>query len=96
MGAIKHTIYNEETLEKAAIAKALGHPARMAILEYLKREKFCTNIELAAYLQLHPTTISQHLNYLKFGNLIHGVYFGKAHFYCLSEEFYKKIDLISE
>lgn len=96
MGAIKHTIYNEETLEKATIAKALGHPARMAILDCLKHNKFCTNIELTNYLQLHPTTVSQHLNYLKYGKLIHGVYFGKAHFYCLSEDYYKKMDLLSD
>jgi ArsR family transcriptional regulator len=96
MGAIKYTIYNQETLEKATIAKALGHPARMAMLKILKRELYCTNIELAAYLQLHPTTVSQHLNCLKNANLIHGVYFGKVHTYCLSEEYYKKVELLSE
>ena len=41
MGITKVESYNEQTLTLASIFKALGHPARIAILEYLAKEKKC-------------------------------------------------------
>jgi predicted transcriptional regulator len=92
MGAIKQTIYNSEINEIATIGLALGHPARISILKILQQKGISNNKQLADYLLLHETTISQHIKFLLSGELIEGTYFGRFHHYKLSKKYTEQIE----
>lgn len=49
---------------KAAVLKALSHPARLEILEILLMEQQC-NCDMAALLNLEQSTLSRHISVLK-------------------------------
>ena len=74
---------NTETF--AAICKALGHPARVKILEYLKKENRCICGEIVNILPLAQSTVSQHLKSLKQAGLIIGEVEGLHTCYCLDQ-----------
>ena len=65
MGVTKTDLFTEQQNELARYAKALGHPARIAILEYLLEANACINGDLVEELGLAQATISQHLRELK-------------------------------
>lgn len=65
MGLTKTEIFTEEQNKIATIAKVLGHPARVAILDYLIRLKSCVCGDLVQEIGLAQPTISQHLKELK-------------------------------
>ena len=67
----------------AAIAKALGHPARVAILALLARRESCVCGELVLELPLSQSTVSQHLKELKTAGLVRGDVDGPRVCYCL-------------
>lgn len=92
MGAIKQTIYNSEINEIAKIGQALGHPARISILKILQQNGIANNKQLADDLLLHETTITQHIKFLLIGKLIEGTYFGRFHYYKLSEAYTEQIE----
>ena len=77
-----------ETL--AACCKALGHPARVKIIEYLKKVDSCFCGEIVEQLPLAQSTVSQHLKTLKQAGLIKGEVEGPARCYCLDKELWKK------
>ena len=58
--------------ETATIAKALAHPARVAILKVLAKYQSCLCGEVVAELPLSQSTVSQHLKELKTAGLING------------------------
>jgi len=58
--------------ELAAMAKALGHPARVVILRVLSRKQACICGELVDELDLAQSTVSQHLKVLKEAGLVCG------------------------
>ena len=58
--------------ELAALAKAIGHPARVKILRILARQEECVCGDLAAEIPLAQSTVSQHLKILKTAGLIQG------------------------
>lgn len=62
----------EKTEQLARIAKALGHPARIKILNYLDEQSCCYTGDLVDVLPLAQSTISQHLKELKSAGLIQG------------------------
>lgn len=64
--------YNEGTEELAKYAKALGHPTRIGILNYIKKKSSCYAGELIKEFPLAQSTISQHLKELKNAGLILG------------------------
>lgn len=70
----------------ASVAKALGHPARIAILEYLLKVQSCICNDLVIELPLAQATISQHLRALKNAELIKGNIEGNAICYCINEK----------
>lgn len=72
MGASKTTYYPDKLNEMATIAKSLGHPARITIIEYLLEsgERNCNDI--ANVLPLSQSTASQHIQELKKAGLIFG------------------------
>ncbi len=67
----------------AALAKALGHPARVRIVRRLLALKGCACGDLVRELGLAQATVSQHLKVLKAAGLIYGSIQGPSACYCL-------------
>ena len=72
MGATKTEHFTEQQNRIANIAKALGHPARIAIIEYLMKVNECICGDIVNELPLAQPTVSQHLKELRDMGLIHG------------------------
>jgi len=70
--SIEEITYQKETEELAFIAKALGHPTRIEILNYLNSQSCCFTGDLVEVFPLAQSTISQHLKELKKAGLIQG------------------------
>jgi ArsR family transcriptional regulator, arsenate/arsenite/antimonite-responsive transcriptional repressor len=66
------SIYTDKDIKLARIAKALGHPARIAILKHLSSLETCCFTEISKELPLAISTVSQHLTELKKAGLIQG------------------------
>lgn len=69
----------------ARLAKALGHPARVAIIRLLLRRDSCVCGEIVDELPLAQSTVSQHLKQLKEAGLIRGEVDGPRVCYCIDE-----------
>ena len=69
--------------ELAALAKALGHPARVQILRLLVRRESCICGDIVDELPLAQSTVSQHLKVLKDAGLIRGDIDGPRVCYCV-------------
>jgi len=67
----------------SSICKALGHPARVRIVEYLKETDQCICGEIVDILPLAQSTVSQHLKILKESGLVKGEIEGPRTCYCL-------------
>jgi DNA-binding transcriptional ArsR family regulator len=80
----KPTSFTDEQQALAQWAKALGHPARIAILEILARRGGCICGELVDELPLAQATVSQHLKALKESGLIEGTIDGPRSCYSIS------------
>jgi DNA-binding transcriptional ArsR family regulator len=80
---IKKEMFDTELQELASFAKAISHPARLAILKYLAETKTCISGDISDSLPLSRTTVSQHLTELKKLGLIHGEIDGIKVNYCL-------------
>lgn len=73
---------DDETL--AAMAKAVAHPSRLAILRILTRSSYCVTGEVVAELGLAQSTVSEHLRILRAAGLIHGEIEGPRTRYCVN------------
>ncbi|MBK7958561.1 MAG: winged helix-turn-helix transcriptional regulator [Bacteroidetes bacterium] len=85
MGASKTEHFTEKQNTIATIAKAMGHPARIAILDYILKMDTCICGDIVNALPLAQPTISQHLKELKNAGLIKGNIEGNAICYCIDE-----------
>jgi ArsR family transcriptional regulator, arsenate/arsenite/antimonite-responsive transcriptional repressor len=85
MGISKTEHFSENQNEIATIAKALGHPARIAIMEYLMNVETCICGDIVNELPLAQPTISQHLKELKNAGLIKGSIEGNSICYCIND-----------
>ncbi|MBK7650435.1 MAG: winged helix-turn-helix transcriptional regulator [Flammeovirgaceae bacterium] len=83
MGLSKTEEFTKEQNEIAAIAKVLGHPARIAILQYLSEKKACVCGDIVEELPLSQSTVSQHLKELKKVGVIIGEIEGPTVCYCI-------------
>ncbi len=92
MGASKSASFSEAHNEMAILFKALSHPARVAIVEYLLTVDSCICGDIVNELPLAQPTISQHLKELKNANIIKGTIEGTAICYCINEETIRKIE----
>ena len=92
MGASKSDSFSVEHNEIASLFKALSHPARIAIVEYLLSVDSCICGDIVNELPLAQPTISQHLKELKNANIIKGNIEGTAICYCLNPETMAKIE----
>lgn len=70
MGATKTELFTSENLKIALLSRAFAHPARVRIIELLRENTFCRNIDLAKSLKLSRTTVYDHLQKLKQAELI--------------------------
>lgn len=86
MGITKTEHFAEDHLERVAQLKALGHPARMAIVEHLSRVNVCISGDIVDELPLAQPTVSRHLRELRDAGLIRGTIEGTSVCYCLDHE----------
>ncbi|MBX3254882.1 MAG: winged helix-turn-helix transcriptional regulator [Chitinophagaceae bacterium] len=93
MGATKTDHFTNKQNQIATIAKALGHPARVAIIEYLMKVNTCICGDIVNELPLAQPTVSQHLKELKNAGLIKGSIEGNAICYCIDE---KTLNILKE
>lgn len=78
--------YTEEQERLARFAKAMGHPARMAILQFLASQESCFFGDIHEVLPIAKATVSQHLKELKEAGLIQGEIETPKVKYCLNKE----------
>ncbi len=86
MGVTKTEHFSADQNQIACIAKALGHPARIAIMEYLANTDTCICGDIVNELPLSQPTVSQHLKELKSAGLIKGNIEGTSICYCINSE----------
>ncbi|WP_396150893.1 ArsR/SmtB family transcription factor [Flavobacterium sp.] len=91
MGVTKTTGFSNETNDMSEIFKAIGHPARIAIIKLLSNIPSCVCGEIVEVLPLAQSTVSRHLTELKKVNLIHAVNKGNNIYYSLNQETWKKV-----
>lgn len=87
----KTTAFTAEQQQLARVAKALAHPARLAIVELLASKTTCISGDIAAELPLARTTVFQHLQALKAVDLIRGEIDGLTVCYCLHTELLRQV-----
>lgn len=86
MGTTKTKDYTLQELSIAKYAKALSHPARVAILNLLLKKQACVCGDIVDELPLSQSTVSQHLKELKEAGLIKGDIDGASVCYCIDEK----------
>jgi DNA-binding transcriptional ArsR family regulator len=78
--------YTEQEKRLAQFAKAMGHPARIAILRFLASQNCCFFGDIHEVLPISKATVSQHLSLLKESGLIQGEIFPPRVKYCINPD----------
>ena len=86
MGATRTSDFTGRDNKLAKYAKALAHPARVAILKFLANKQTCQCGDIVDELPLSQSTVSQHLKELKDAGLIKGEIEGVRVCYCIDEK----------
>ena len=89
MGTTKSYAFGTKENRLAKYAKALAHPARIAILKFLATKTVCQCGDIVEELPLSQSTVSQHLKELKEAGLIKGEIEGAKVCYCIDEKEWK-------
>lgn len=89
MGTTKSFEFTAKDNKLAKYAKALAHPARIAILQYLVKKQSCICGDIVDEIPLSQSTVSQHLKELKDARLIKGDIDGAKICYCIDEKEWK-------
>ena len=92
MAIHKKDEFTQKEQDLAAFAKALSHPARIAILKVLAQKNECICGEIVDVLPLAQSTVSQHMKELKTAGLITGETDGPRSCYCISWKVFEKIN----
>ncbi len=90
MGATKTDLFTKKQNELASMAKAIAHPARIAILQILVKANTCICNDLVDELGLAQPTISQHLKELKSVGIIQGTIEGTSVCYCINPKIWEQ------
>jgi DNA-binding transcriptional ArsR family regulator len=90
MGASKIIDYSDAEVQIAKFAKALSHPARVAIIHLLLQKQSCICGDIVEDLPIAQSTVSQHLKELKESGLIKGNIDGASICYCVDTEVLQK------
>jgi DNA-binding transcriptional ArsR family regulator len=96
MGISKTETFTDADIRLATYAKALAHPARVAILRILLERSSCICGDIVEELPLSQSTVSQHLKELKEAGLIKGEIDGKKVCYCINEEAWQHAQLLMQ
>lgn len=91
MGITKTDFYTEQQNKLATLTKAIAHPARIAIIEYLLKVNTCICGDIVNELSLAQPTISQHLKELKNAGIIKGSIEGNAICYCIDDKVWNEL-----
>ncbi len=91
MGATKTDHFTDKQNEIAILAKAIGHPARVAIIDYLLSVDTCICGDIVKEMPLAQPTVSQHLKELKNAGLIKGEIEGNSICYCIDEKTFARL-----
>jgi ArsR family transcriptional regulator, arsenate/arsenite/antimonite-responsive transcriptional repressor len=83
MPTSKVELFEKDLQENAILFKALGHPARLAILNFLAATNSCYTGDISQEIPLGRTTVNQHLAELKKAGLIQGTIEGTKTNYCI-------------
>ncbi len=92
MGTTKSLEFSIKENKIAQYAKALAHPARIAILQFLVKKQSCMCGDIVEVLPLSQSTVSQHLKELKEAGLIKGETEGTKVCYCINEKEWAKAE----
>ena len=92
MAIHKKAAFTQKEQDLAAFAKALAHPARIAILKLLAQYNECICGEIVEVLPLSQSTVSQHLKELKNAGLIDGSIDGPRSCYCINWKAFEKFN----
>jgi len=92
MAFAKTDLFDSKLNSTAVLFKALAHPARLAILQYLAETKVCITGDITDELPLSRTTVNQHLTELKKAGLIQGTVNGVKVNYCLNPGKIKELE----
>lgn len=84
-------MYSDQQNDLAQFFKVLGHPARVAILQYISKQNSCICNDLVEEIGLAQATISQHLKELKSIGLLVGEVEGKSMCYCINIERWNEV-----
>lgn len=90
MGTSKSEQFNEKQNRLANFAKAISHPARIAIIEHLLETGQCICGDIVEVLPLAQPTISQHLKELKDAGLVKGIVTGNTVSYSINQKSFLK------
>jgi DNA-binding transcriptional ArsR family regulator len=96
MGASKIKSFTATQKSFARVAKAIGHPARVAIVQYLTKESCATNSTLLQVTNLSKATVCQHLKELIDAGLIAGTFVGNRHYYRLVPSAFERIESLKK
>ncbi len=96
MATNKKEAFGQEEQALAELAKALAHPARIAILKELARRNTCICGEIVEVLPLAQSTVSQHLKELQQAGLIQGTVEGAKSCYCINRATFQKFERMLE
>ena len=91
MGASKTEHFTDKQNEIAILIKAIAHPARVAIIDYLIKADACICGDIVNELPLAQPTVSQHLKELKNAGIIKGNIEGNSICYCIDEKVFFKL-----
>ena len=94
MGLTKTEGFTKNQLDLAALAKALAHPARVAILQFVATQQTCICGDIVDSLPLSQSTVSQHLKELKSAGLIKGEVDGPSICYCIDEKNWQRAKVV--
>ena len=94
MGATKTAVFTEQQNQIADYAKALAHPARVAILQFLVQRNACVCGDIVDELPLSQSTVSQHLKELKRIGVVQGVVEGPSVCYCIHPAGWQQMKLL--
>ncbi len=89
MGVTKKSMYTQECLDLAEMAKVIGHPARINILTYILQQGSCISGSIVEEVGLAQPTVSQHLKVLKDAGLIRGSVLSPTICYCIDPDIWK-------
>lgn len=92
MAIHKKESFGQEEQELAELAKALAHPARIAILKELAKRNTCICGEIVEVLPLAQSTVSQHLKELQQAGLIQGTVDGVKSCYCINRATFQRFE----